>query len=296
LENADNQVKLSIADSVWIRDTFEPYVKQEFTQRVKEFFKSEVFCRDFRNPQTLDKINGWISNKTNGKIDRMVEDIDPQLVMFLINAIYFKGELVTSLNESATKQADFFLSDGSTVKAAMMSTKGNFSFYEGEDFKAARLPYGRDKIAMYVFLPKGDVALDSFIESLSQETLENYIGRFSMVKGLEVRFPKFKIEYGVKRLNDVLKEIGMEVAFDPTNANFTGIAFVQLFIDYVDHKALIEVNEKGTVAAAATVVGISLTAMPTNHTFIVDRPFFFVIRDDRSETILFMGKVENPTV
>ena len=295
LENADNQVKLSIADSVWIRDTLEPYVKQDFTQRVKEFFKSEVFCRDFGDPQTIDEINGWISNKTNGKIDRMVEDIGPDLVMFLINAIYFKGEWVTSFNESATKQADFFLSDGSTVKAAMMSTKGNFSFYEGEDFKAARLPYGRDKIAMYVFLPKGDVALDSFIESLSQETLENYVDRFSLVEGLEVRFPKFKIEYGVKRLNDVLKELGMGIAFDPTNADFTGIAPAPLFIEYVDHKAVIEVNEKGTVAAAATVVGIDVTSVPTNPTFIVDRPFFFVIRDDRSGTILFMGKVENPT-
>jgi serpin B len=177
-----------------------------------------------------------------------------------------------------------------------MSTKGNFSFYEGEDFKAARFPYGRDKIAMYVFLPKGDVALDSFVESLNQETFENYVNGFKLVEGLEVKFPKFKLEYGVKRLNDVLENLGMGIAFDPFNANFGGIAPAELFIDYVDHKAVIEVNEKGTVAAAATVVGISLSAIPAElPTFIVDRPFFFIIRDDRSGTILFMGKVENPT-
>ena len=149
---------------------------------------------------------------------------------------------------------------------------------------------------MYVFLPKGDVTPDSFVESLSQETFENYVDRFNLVKGLEVKFPKFKLEYGVKRLNDVLKNLGMEIAFDPLNANFRGIAPKELFIDYVDHKAAIEVNEKGTVAAAATVVGISFSAIPADFpTFIVDRPFFFVIRDDRSGSILFMGKVEDPT-
>jgi len=203
LENADKLVNLSIADSIWIRDSFEPYIKQDFTQRLIEYYKSEIFSRDFRNPQTINEINGWISNQTEGKIDKMVDEIDPQLVMFLINAIYFKGEWVTSFNESATKEADFFLSDGSTIKANMMSTKGNFSFYEGEDFKAARFPYGRDKIAMYVFLPNRDVSLDSFVGSLSQGSLENYIDKFSVVKGLEVKFPKFRIEYGVKRLNDV---------------------------------------------------------------------------------------------
>ena len=296
LENADKQVQLGIADSIWIRDSFEPLVNQDFTQRIKEYFESEVFSRDFGNLQTIDEINAWISNKTNGKIDKMVDEIDPELVMFLINAIYFKGEWVTSFNESATKEADFFPSDGSTLKVDMMSTKGNFSYYEGEDFKAARFPYGRDKIAMYVFLPNRDVSLDSFVESLSKESWENYMDGSKLVEGLEVKFPKFKLEYGVKRLNDVLDKLGMGIAFDPFNANFRGIAPADLFIDYVDHKAVIEVNEKGTVAAAATNVGIGVTSIPTiKPTFIVDRPFFFVIRDDRSGTILFMGKVVDPT-
>lgn len=296
LENVDKQVQLGIADSIWIRDSFEPLVKLDFTQRVKEYYESEVFTRDFGNPQTPDEINAWISNKTNEKIDKMVDEIDPELVMFLINAIYFKGEWVTSFNESATKEADFFLSDGGTVKVDMMSKKGNFSYYEGEDFKAARFPYGRDKIAMYVFLPNRDVSLDSFVESLSKESWENYMDGFKLVEGLEAKFPKFKLEYGVKRLNDVLGKLGMGITFDPFNANFKGIVPADLFIDYVDHKAVIEVNEKGTVAAAATNVGIGVTSIPIiKPIFIVDRPFFFVIRDDRSGTVLFMGKVVDPT-
>lgn len=293
LENADILVQLSIADSIWIRDSFEPYVRQEFTQRVTEFFRSEVFTRDFGSQQTVDEINAWVSDQTDGKIDKMVDEIGSQLAMFLINAIYFKGEWVTSFDESATEASDFFLSDGSAVSVDMMSTKGNFSYLQGEDFTAVRLPYGRDKIAMYVFLPDRDVALDSFVESLSRETLENYVEGFSPMGSLQVKLPKFKIEYGVKRLNDVLKNLGMGTAFIPAEANFGGIATKQLYIDYVDHKATIEVNEKGTVASAATVVGISFSAV--GPTFSVDRPFFFVIRDDRSGTVLFMGKVENPT-
>jgi serpin B len=294
LESVDKQVELSIANSIWIEEKFEPKVKLDFTQRVKEYFESEAFARDFGSPKTPDEINAWISDKTNGKIDKMVKEIGPEIVMFLINAIYFQGEWLTKFDESATKEADFFLSDGSTTKVNMMSTtgNGNFSYYAEEDFIAARFPYGRDKIAMYVFLPNRDVPLDSFVESLNQETWEKYIDAFEPVKDLEVKFPKFKLEYGVKRLNDVLKKLGMGIAFSPSNANFRGIAPADLFIAFVDHKAVIEVNEKGTVAAAATNVGIGLGIKPT---FIVDRPFFFVIRDDRSGTILFMGKVEDPT-
>jgi serine protease inhibitor len=296
LENVDKQVQLNIANSIWIRDDFKPLVKQDFLQRVRDYFKSELFTRDFGNPQTPNEINNWISYETDGKINKMVDRIDPELVMFLINAIFFKGEWLISFNETATKKDYFYLSDGSAVKVDMMSTNGNFSYYEGENFKAARFPYGRDKIAMYVFLPNMDVTLDSLINSLSPESWQNYVSEFKIVKGLEVKFPKFKLEYGVKRLNDVLEKLGMGIAFDPSHANFRGIASTDLFIDFVDHKAAIEVNEKGTVAAAATAVGVSLTSVPApTPIFIVDRPFFFIIRDDRSGTILFMGKVVDPT-
>ncbi|MEM2913559.1 MAG: serpin family protein [Candidatus Bathyarchaeia archaeon] len=297
LENVDENVQLIISDSIWIRDIFKPYVKQDFLQRVREYFESDVFIRDFGDPQTPDEINAWIRNETSGKIDKMVDQIDPELVMFLINAVFFKGEWLTSFNETATRKDDFYLSDGSTVKVDMMSTRGNFSYYEGENFRAVRLPYGGDKIVMYVFLPNRNVTLESFIDSLSPEVWQNYVSKFRLIEGLEVKFPKFKLEYGVKRLNDVLEKLGMEIAFDPSHADFRGIAQADLFIEFVDHKAVIEVNEKGTVAAAATTVGVSLTSVPTpKPAFIVDRPFFFVIREDRSGTILFIGKVVDPTL
>jgi len=178
-----------------------------------------------------------------------------------------------------------------------MSNTDDYKYYSESNYQAVRLPYGRDKIAMYILLPKEDIDIDSFIESISQSELDTSFSSYTKTK-VDIDLPKFKLEYGLKRLNDALKSLGMGIAFDPVEANFTGIAPVQasnnLYIDFVDHKAFVEVNEKGTEAAAATVVGIALTSMPMTQTFTVDRPFAFIIRDDRSGSILFMGKINNP--
>ena len=148
---------------------------------------------------------------------------------------------------------------------------------------------------MYIFLPGKDGSLESLLEALNQTIFEDYLGRLSQVNKLDVKLPKFKMEYGTKRLNDALTNLGMGVAFDMDVANFSGIAPIDpwnLYLDFVDHKAFIEVSEKGTEAAATTVVGIALTS--ASPMFYVNRPFFFVIRDDRSHSILFMGKIVNP--
>jgi serine protease inhibitor len=294
LENADEQVKLMIGNSIWMKQEFESFVNSSFMDRVESFYNSEAFTRDFGDPQTINEINGWVDEKTDGKIDEMIQEIDPEIVMFLINAIYFKGDWVIEFDESKTQKQDFYLSEGTTVQVDMMSTSGNFSFYRGENFQAVRLPYGRDKIAMYIFLPDEGVSLDSFIAGLSPNTHEEYLSGFEPMN-LIVNLPKFQVEYGVKRLNSVLEKLGMGIAFSPSQANFNGIASLpegNLFIDYVDHKAVVKVDEKGTEAAAATIVGIGLTSVSPG--FVVNRPFFFEIRDDRSGSILFMGKILNP--
>lgn len=163
---------------------------------------------------------------------------------------------------------------------------------------AARFPYGREQIAMYVFLPDSDGYVDDFIESLDPEEIDEIIDGMYEVPELKVRLPKFKFEYGKKRLNQALSKLGMGVAFDKLEANLSKIADVRpnnLYIDFVDHKALIEVDEEGTVAAAVTNVGVSVTsAGPPPTTFYVNRPFFLIIRDDRTGTILFMGRIMTP--
>jgi serpin B len=254
--------------------------------------------RDFGDQKTVEEMNKWVKTQTNEMIEKIIDNIEPDNVMFLVNAIYFKGDWLEQFDESLTQEKDFYLSDGSIIKPETMSIIGDFHYYSEEDFSVARFPYGRDKIAMYIFLPQKDVTIDGFTDKLSQSSFDDIISRLSLQRELKVRFPKFKLEYGTKRLNNVLQNLGMNIAFSPNEANFGGIAPLDkgnLFISFVDHKAVIEVNEKGTKAAAATNVGISLTSAPVDtQTFYVDRPFFFVIRDDRSGSILFMGKILNP--
>jgi len=297
LLSVDVDVSLNIGDSVWIRSTFAPAVNAEFTDALSNYYRSDIYSRAF-DASTVDEVNSWVSEETNGKIDRILDSIDSNNVMFLINAIYFKGGWVDEFDAALTQQADFTAADGSTVKVDMMRRDGDYSYFGDDAVQVARLPYGRDKIAMYVFLPAEGVSLESFVEGLTSDGLDAYFSKLSSAE-LELQLPKLKLEYGKVDLKDALTALGMGVAFDRGSADFSGIADVRperLYIAFVDHKAVVEVNEKGTEAAAATNVGISLTSVPMRTPFVVDRPYAFVIRDDRSGTILFAGLIADPTI
>jgi serine protease inhibitor len=297
LENVDQAVNLLIGNSVWMKQEFAPLVKPSFTHSVGTSYNSEVFTRDFSSPQTVNEINGWVDRQTEGKIKQIVNSLSPELVMLLINAIYFKGTWTIQFDKSKTQKQDFFLSDGGNVTVNMMSTSGNFTYYSDDTCQIARLPYGRDKVAMYIFLPREGVSLDSFVAGLSQTVHDEYISRLQPLDDLTVKMPKFQVEYGVKPLNNALSNLGMGIAFDPVQADFSGIASlasVNLYISYVNHKAVVEVNEEGTEAAAVTVIGIYAAVVMPKPSFVVNRPFYYEIRDDRSGSILFMGEMLNP--
>jgi serine protease inhibitor len=297
LENVDQVVKLMISNSVWMKQEFEPLVKSSFMDSVGTSYDSEMFTRDFSSLQTVNEINDWASKQTAGKIKKIVDNLSPALVMLLINAIYFKGTWTAEFDKAKTQQQDFFLGDGSSVKVDMMTTEGNFSYYSGENCEIARLPYGRDKVAMYIFLPKEGISIDFFVATLNQTVHDEYISRLQLLGDLIVKMPKFEVEYGVKRLNGILDNLGMGIAFDPYHANFTGIAppaLGNLYVSYVDHKAVVEVNEEGTEAAAVTIVGIQPTIVHEPPSFVANRPFYYEIRDERSGSILFMGEMLNP--
>jgi len=297
LLNVDKDVSLDISDSVWIRSTMAPAVNADFTNTLSRYYGTGVYSRPF-DSSTIDEVNSWVSRETSGKISKLLDKIEPDNVMFLINAIYFKGSWVSEFDAALTQKADFTTADGSTVKVDMMRNHGRYLYYGDDAVQVARLPYGRDKIAMYVFLPADDVSLESFTSSLSRDKLEAYLGKLSSTE-LQLQIPRLKLEYGKVDLKDALTSLGMGIAFDSASADFSKIADVRpqrLYIAFVDHKALIEVNEKGTEAAAATNVGVSLTSVPTSTPFLVDRPYMFIIRDDRSGTMLFSGLVTDPTV
>ena len=290
IQNADSEIELNIANSIWLREGFD--CREDFIDRNRRYFDSEVEEIDFSSPDAPNIINGWIKDATEGKIEKMIDKICDDVVMYLINAIYFKGNWTYEFDEDVTKKGDFYLLDGSIKKVPMMSQKQDFMYFEGNNFSSIRLPYGEEKIAMYIVLPDEGINLDSVIESLDVERW-NQIMKSLCKREVSVVMPKFKMEYGIKLLNDALTNLGMGIAFSGS-ADFSGIS-PDIFISRVLHKAVIEVNEKGSEAAAVTVVEMAETAMQIDIVeFIVNRAFIFVIADDRTDSILFMGKVVNP--
>ncbi len=290
--NGDPDVQINIANSIWPRLGFDP--EEDFIDINRKYYSSEVNELDFSDPGAVNTINGWIEDATEEKIKKMLIKIPPDAVMYLINAIYFKGDWTYPFEEESTSDKDFDLEDGSKKLVPMMHMTEHFDYMAGDGFGAVRLPYGEEeKFSMYIVLPDEGLAIDGILEGFDGDSWNNLGSRMS---DMEVRLamPKFKMEYGVKLLNDVLTDLGMGIAFGP-EADFSGIN-PDIFISKVMHKAVIEVNEKGSEAAAATIVEMVESAMPAGEIieFIVDRPFFFVIADDRSGAILFMGKVVEP--
>ncbi len=286
LEDPGPKVEISIANSLWSRQGTE--FNPDFLERNRMFFEAETTSLDFTNPQAIKIINGWVNENTNGKIEEIVYEIRPGTVLFLINAIYFKGSWQDEFDTSQTRPGIFHLSDGREKQVEMMSRTGQYPYFRGEHFEAAGLPYGDGRLSMYIFLPAFDSNLNEFLEGLNAERWERWIAQFHK-ETLDMMLPRFKLEYEVK-LNDTLKALGMEIAFDG-GADFSGMGPSGLFISEVRHKTFVEVNEEGTEAAAVTAVTVKESAKPV---FRVDRPFFFAIYDAKTQTILFMGIVREP--
>ncbi len=296
LTQLDPKVIFEIANSIWYREGLP--VKQEFINLNRIYFDAEVAALNFNAPDASKTINGWVDEKTHGKITEIVPDqIDPETVMFLINAIYFKGTWTCEFDKEDTREDWFTLPDNSRIRCQMMRKENEFSYFENDLFQAVDLPYGNEKFSMTIFLPKPEVDIDSLISQFNQENWSTWLGRFASDSG-KLYFPKFTLEYKIE-LNDVLTVLGMGVAFNPARADFSGIAEVNplanLFISKVLHKTYIKVDEEGTEAAAVTSVEIVFTSIPpSGFVMRVDRPFVFAIRESHSQTILFMGKIVEP--
>ena len=295
LQVADPKVTLAIANSLWARQDV-PF-KQDFLQRNTEYFGAEISALNFMDPSTLTTINQWVNTNTNGKIQKILDEINPDAVLFLINAIYFKGTWQTEFDPSHTRNGTFHLGTDSEKQVPMMTRTGDYAYYENheEKFQAISLPYGDGRISMYIFLPYRESDLNIFLDGLNIENWEHWISQFNEQE-VFLSMPKFKLEYE-KTLNNPLQSLGMGIAFAPGAADFSRMANLEalgknLYIGEVLHKAVVEVNEEGTEAAAVTSVGIRATSAPP--AFMANRPFFFAIRDNETKTVLFMGTVVEP--
>ena len=291
LTDLDPNVRFEIANAIWARAGL-PF-HQAFFDAVAAAFDARTESRDFADPATLAAINAWVEDHTDGLIDTIVDQLDPSLVMLLVNAIYFDGAWTTQFDPQDTRTQSFTRENASTVNVEMMSlTDVEVPVGGGPTYAAVELPYGGQAFSMVVVLPDPGTSARDFLATLDAGAWD------ALTAGLAPRdldllaIPKFTLTYDAF-LNDALQAMGMDPAFRP-GADFTRMSPIgdQLCIDFVRQKTFIEVDERGTRAAAVTAVGIGVTSFSG---FVVDRPFVFAIRERLSGTILFVGLVGDPT-
>jgi len=296
LENPDPKVQISIANSLWAAES-QPF-KTEFTQKIQGFYKAEFQNLNFGAPTAPSIINAWVKRTTNQKIKEIVDknEIGADTVFILINAIYFKGNWTNAFSLDSTELHPFTLLNGTQKQhPTMFQELPGIGYCQNEMFQAVELPYGEGRLSMYLFLPNKGISLKAFYESLNAENWEKWMNQFNTYnngdrsEAVFIGLPRFKLEYSIE-LKDILKALGMEIAFTG-GADFSGISPSRLWIDKVKHKTFLEVNEEGTEAAGTT--GVASTR-GGRQMIIFDRPFFFVIRDKQTGTILFMGSLLEP--
>ncbi len=294
LKSLDRKVLLEIANAIFYRHDFA--VENEFITLNRNYYDASVSALDFgAQQQSLNTINGWVNEKTYGKIESIIDQINPDHVMFLLNAIYFKGIWQTEFDEKDTQKLPFYTENNETVEAETMQLTDTVQYASNDIFSAVQLPYGRGNYNMLIFLPNTGKTLQEMVVQLNPNNWVNWMESFQNGRKVDIKLPRFKYEYEIV-LNDVLTTMGMGVAFTGA-ADFTGINRQgNLQIDYVKHKSFIEVNEEGTEAAAVTVVAIELTSVggQQNIQFVVNRPFLYAITEKSTGAVVFMGTVKNP--
>lgn len=280
--------KLNIANGLCITG---PDVGKEFKSLLEDKYEAELFRGG------LAEINGWVKKKTEGKIEKILTQLDPNSVCVLLNAIYFKGTWASQFKETSTHDAPFNMAGGKSVKVPLMYQKGDFRLLDEKDFQAISVPYKGKQVSMVMFLPRKVDGLASLEKNLTTQTLAKWLAALDKQHEREVELfmPKYKLETKYD-LVSYCKKLGMKDAFELSTADFSGMGWPKgkLCIAQIKHKAFVEVNEEGTEAAAATAVEMKNEMAVMYPTFRADHPFLFVIRDNLTGSIVFMGRLADP--
>ncbi len=292
LASHDPKVELSIANAIFYRNTFP--VKSSFITTDQNYYQAEVDGLDFtKTADVLKTVNGWVNTRTKGKIESIISEVNPEDVMYLLNAIYFNGEWKYRFDSQATANLNFTKEDQTVVQTPTMYIENPFNYYSNSTFELLEMPYGSGKYSMLIFLPETGKKTGDVVAMLTAENMNNWISKLTEQKK-QVYLPKFEFKFD-KSLVDELKVLGMTDAFNDMKANLTGISdAAKLVISEVMHKSYIKVDERGTEAAAVTGITVGTTSVGPDNSFRADHPFVFAIREKDTNAILFIGKVMNP--
>lgn len=303
-----DDVKLKIGNSIWA-DPAKLNLNREFADTVESEFDAEISSVSFADSGTKDRINTWVSDATEKKIPKLIEDLDAATVCVLVNAIYFKGDWTVKFDKEKTAKADFTLADGSKLPVMMMHSarKGEWRYTDNDDVQVVALPYGpagdpevpgtEPKVHMWLVVPKAGKTLDDVVSGMTSEKFAA-LRIAAYHRPGTIALPRFAMKFK-KELQDDLPAMGMKSAFDSSKADFSGFEDQpagrgKLFISRVIHEAVIELDEEGTEAAAATAVVMERGSAPRNFTVTCDKPFLLAITDEKTGSVMFVGTVYKP--
>lgn len=297
LNKQNNNYELKTANALWVQKNYK--LLPDYNQSASKYYGAKITNLDFANDgqQSAKTINDYVSEQTNNKIKDIVGNLDGNTKLILTNAIYFKSDWLIEFNKSRTTKQNFKVTPTKTVKTDMMGQYGErFNYFGDDNLQIIELPYKNNRLSMLVMLPKNN--LDSIKSILTASKLDEYKSKMSNTEISELRIPKVKFETDYDLAKN-LKSLGIKSVFSK-NADLSGINGKKgLFVSEIKHKAYVDIDEQGTEAAAATAItvsdGYSGAAKPDTIDFIADHPYVFLIQDNKSGNILFLGKVSSPT-
>ena len=289
LPTLDKKTKLSIANALFVNQNYS--LLSNYKQTVGKFYEAEVTNLDFsKNAAATREINNWCSDHTNGLVPEILENVNPNILTYLLNAMYFKSEWKQKFSKSNTGQEPFTNESGTQKKVLMMKTEKSFSYQDNDILRAVRLPYGNNAFSMTVILPAEGKKLSDVTDYLNGENWDAFA---KTMVGCEVDLwlPKFETKFHIK-LNDILSAMGMPSSFDPANADFKAMSPQALCLSFVQQDAVIKVDEEGTEAAVVSSAGmLAMSAAPGQHVvFHADRPFLYLITETSTGAVLFAGR------
>lgn len=279
--------ELKIANSVWTDSSAE--AKRAFLQKAVDSYSAQLFSAPLSDPKTVESINSWVKKNTDGMIPKIIEKADRYAVMMLVNAIAFDAKWETPYTNDDIEKLEFNSYSGKSKKTEFMCSTESV-YLSDSDAVGFMKPYENGRFAFAALLPNEDVNIDDYIASLSGEKLMKIFSSAKKNEEVDVKMPKFKAEYSTQ-LIDTLKKMGIEDAFDRKSADFSSLIDKNdgAYIGTVMHKTFIEVDQEGTRAAAATLVGISKMSMPAINPVCLNRPFVYMIVDTETNLPLFIG-------